>query len=70
MVQELNDLKWLLIPLYPFLVIVFFGAWIRASARRSSKVVVNMSFLGMSMNVIVNDDKRCDAREELDDVRK
>lgn len=63
MVQELNELKWLLLPLYPFLVIILFGGWLWVRAKRSRFVSLRLRLLGMSMEMNLGTEARECPRE-------
>lgn len=55
MVAELNELKWLLLPLYPFIVILLFGAWLTMRVSRTRKVDVDVSILGLRIAIKIDD---------------
>lgn len=63
MVQELNELKWLLFPLYPLLVVILFGGWLWVHARRSRFVSIRLKLLGMSMEMNLGTEARVQPRE-------
>lgn len=66
MVQELNELKWLLLPLYPLLVIILFGGWLWARAKHSRFASVRLKLLGMSMEMTMGTEARSHPRETCD----
>lgn len=55
MVHELNELKWLLLPLYPFLVLLLFGAWIMVRFKRSDSIHVAVSMFGLRLELSARD---------------
>lgn len=55
MIAELNELKWLLLPLYPFLVVVLFGAWLYIRFGRSKKLELRAALWGISLELKVDD---------------
>lgn len=67
MVQELNELKWLLLPLYPLLVVILFGGWLWVRARHSRFASVRLKLLGMSMEMSFGTEARRQLREQTHD---
>lgn len=63
MVQELNELKWLLLPLYPLLIVILFAGWLWVHAKRSRFVSVKLRLLGMSMEMNLGTEARTQPRE-------
>lgn len=55
MIAELNELKWLLLPLYPFIVCILFGVWLFARFRRSKRFQLRANFLGVSLEIAVDE---------------
>lgn len=51
MLKEVTELKWLLLPLYPFLVIVLFGLWVWVRARNTPHIDVKVRLLGMAVEL-------------------
>lgn len=51
MIAELNELKWLLLPLYPFLVVVMFGVWLYVRFGRSRRLELKASMWGVSLEL-------------------
>lgn len=55
MIQELKELQWLIIPLYPVIVVVLFGVWLFVRARGSRRVDVKLSGLGVTLDLKLDD---------------
>lgn len=56
MIQELNELKWLLIPLYPVFVITMFGLWIAFRFNKSRDISLKVNLLGLSLEISAIED--------------
>lgn len=59
MVSELNELKWLLIPLYPMIVVVMFGAWLVVRLRRAKTFRLHMTMLGIKLDLVLGEVTHC-----------
>lgn len=55
MIQELKELQWLIIPLYPVIVVILFGVWLFVRARGSRRVDVKLSGLGVTLDLKLDD---------------
>lgn len=54
MVTEANELKWLLLPAYPFVVVLLFGFWITRRFRNERNFMLRISLFGMKLDIGVS----------------
>lgn len=59
MVSELNELKWLLIPLYPMILVIMFGAWLVVRLRRAKTFRLHMAMLGIKLDLVLGETNHC-----------
>lgn len=57
MIAELNELRWLIWPLYPFLLVVMLGLWLYLRFGRAQRLELRASMFGVSLEVKVDNSK-------------
>lgn len=57
--SDLSTLKWLILPLYPLLIIMLFGAWIVVRFRRERHFSLHMGMLGLKIDISVGHAAEC-----------
>lgn len=51
--SDVLAMKWLLLPLYPFIVLLMFLAWLWVRSHRSANVTVKLKMLGLSLGLSI-----------------
>lgn len=51
MIAELNELKWLLLPLYPVVVLLSLIGWVVYATKGRRRVALSVKLLGMQLSV-------------------
>lgn len=55
MIREIGEIKWLLLPLYPFIILILFGFWTALRFRRSNTIHLQLSMLGLKFEIIATE---------------